>query len=106
MPIDPELDPHIQEAGRLNNLDPTLLRAMFLQESSGNPQAVSPKGAQGLAQLMPRTAAGLGVGDPLDPVQSIYGGAKYLAHGLDKYGDPVHALMYYHGGPDESQWGP
>jgi hypothetical protein len=66
----------------------------------------------GLTQLMPDTARGLAddqghpiVTDPFDPIQSIYGGAKYLAQGLDKYGDPVKALMFYHGGPDESQWG-
>jgi hypothetical protein len=105
MPLDPQLDSVFDAAGRQFNVDPTLLKALTLTESSGRPNAVSPAGAQGLTQLMPGTAQEVGVSNPFDPTQAIYGGAKYLAQGLDKYGDPVKALMYYHGGPDETQWG-
>jgi hypothetical protein len=77
MPLDPELDPHFDEAARLNNLDPTLLRALALGESNGDPRAVSSKGALGLMQFMPDTAKGLGI-DPSDPVQAIYGAAQHL----------------------------
>jgi hypothetical protein len=105
MPLDPQLDSVFDAAGRQFNVDPTLLKALTLTESSGRPNAVSPAGAQGLTQLMPGTAREVGVSNPFDPTQAIYGGAKYLAQGLDKYGDPVKALMYYHGGPDETQWG-
>jgi hypothetical protein len=105
MPLDPQLDPVFDAAGQTYNVDPRLLKAVASRESGGNAKAVSPQGAQGLMQLMPETAKGLNVTDPNDPAQSIWGGAQYLAQGLDKYGDPVKALMYYHGGPDEREWG-
>lgn len=105
MPLDPSLDPLIEAASLQHNVDPALLRATLLTESSGNPRAVSRGGAQGIAQLMPDTARGLGVADPFDEKQAIPAAAQYLAEGLRKYGDPEKALMYYHGGPDESKWG-
>jgi hypothetical protein len=105
MPLDPQLDPVFSAAGQTYNVDPLLLKAMAGQESGGDPNIVSPKGATGLMQLMPDTAKELGVTDTNNPIQSIFGGAQYLSQGLDKYKDPAHALMYYHGGPDESQWG-
>lgn len=83
MPLNPELDPHFDEAARLNNLDPTLLRALALGESNGNRNAVGPPNATtseralGLMQFLPSTARGLGV-DPTDPVQAIYGAAQHL----------------------------
>ncbi len=77
MPLDPELDPHFDEAARLHNLDPMLLRAMASGESSFNPNAVSRKGAVGLMGFMPETAASLGI-DPTDRVQAIYGAARHL----------------------------
>lgn len=81
------------------NVDPVLLKALALQESRGIPNLTSRAGAQGLMQIMPGTQRGLGVTDPWDPVQSIYGGAKYLSQGLDKEGSPEGALLFYHGGP-------
>ena len=93
------LDSVFQAAGTEWNVDPTLLKAIATQESGGNTQAVSRKGAQGLMQIMPDTAKGLGVTDPTDPVQSIFGGAKYLSEALDNEGHPETALLYYHGGP-------
>jgi soluble lytic murein transglycosylase-like protein len=92
-------DPVFQAAGQEWNVDPLLLRSIAMQESGGNARAVSVAGAQGLMQIMPKTQRYLGVTDPFEPVQSIYGAAKYMAEALDKEGSPDRALLYYHGGP-------
>ena len=77
-----------------------LLAAMARTESSFDPSAVSPAGAQGLMQLMPATAAGLGVNNPMDPKQNVEGGVKYLAQQLKAFdGDPKLALAAYNAGP-------
>jgi soluble lytic murein transglycosylase-like protein len=90
----------ITAAAQANGLDPALLAGLIKQESGFNPTAGSPAGARGLAQLMPGTAAGLGVTNVLDPVQSINGGAKYLKQQLDAFGgDVVKALAAYNAGP-------
>lgn len=87
--------------------DPNMLRALILQESAGNPGAVSSKGARGLTGIMPDTATGLGITDPADTKQQIFGAAKYLAEGRDKEGTHEGALLYYHGGPDwRNKYGP
>ena len=100
-------DPIIADASKAWNVDPNLIRAVMSQESSGRAGAVSPKGAQGLMQIMPQTGAKLGATDLNDPVQNIYAGAKYLSQGLDTEGTPEGALLYYHGGPDwRSSYGP
>lgn len=78
-------------------MDPNLAEAMMIQESAGNPNAVSPKGAQGLLQLMPATAKELGV-DPADPLQNIQGGLRYAKAQIDKYGVPA-GLAAYNAGP-------
>ncbi len=88
-----------EAAGKQYNVDPRLLRAVMTPESSGDPNAVSPKGATGLMQLMPATAKEMGVTDPTNPQQSIFGGAKYLSQQLDKYKDPALALAAYNAGP-------
>ena len=97
-PLD-KYDAIFQAAGTEWNVDPMLLKAVAARESGGNPGAVSPAGAQGVMQIIPETQRSLGVTNPFDPVQSIYGGAKYLSEGLDKEGAPDRALLYYHGGP-------
>jgi soluble lytic murein transglycosylase-like protein len=79
-------------------VDPDLFLRLVGAESSFNPDAVSSKGATGLAQLMPGTAAELGV-DPTDPIQNLRGGARYLRQQLDEFGDPVLALAAYNAGP-------
>jgi soluble lytic murein transglycosylase-like protein len=94
----------ITAAAKANGLDPALLAGLIKQESGFNPTAGSPAGARGLAQLMPATAAGLGVTNVLDPVQSINGGAKYLKQQLDTFGgDVAKALAAYNAGPGAVQ---
>lgn len=69
--------------------DPNELRAILSTESSGNPNAISPKGAQGLMQLMPGTAKDMGVTNPMDPVQNMIGGAKYWGQLKTRYGGDI-----------------
>jgi soluble lytic murein transglycosylase-like protein len=91
--------PLIQQAAQANGLDPAFVAAVARAESGFNPAAGSPAGAQGLMQLMPGTARGLGVTDPWDAAQSANGGAKYLRAQLDRFGDPQLALAAYNAGP-------
>lgn len=90
----------ISAAAARNGVDPNLLTGLIRAESNFDPTATSPAGAQGLTQLMPGTAAGLGVTNPLDPIQSIEGGARYLRQQLDRFGgDAGKALAAYNAGP-------
>ncbi len=91
--------PLIEQAAQRYNLDTALLAAVVHVESGGNPQAVSPAGAQGLTQLIPTTAKHLGVHDPFDPAQSLNGAAKYLRGLLGQFGGDVSkALAAYNAG--------
>ncbi len=91
--------PAIEQAARSSELPARLIEAVISAESGGNPGAVSRKGALGLMQLMRDTATAVGVSDPLDPVQNIAGGAKYLRRMLDRFGDLPTALAAYNAGP-------
>jgi soluble lytic murein transglycosylase-like protein len=90
----------IAAAAQRNGVDPALLTGLIHAESNFDPNATSSAGAQGLTQLMPGTAASLGVSNPLDPAQSIEGGARYLRQQLDRFGgDASKALAAYNAGP-------
>lgn len=89
----------IGSAARRHGVDPALVTAVVWTESGFDPDAVSEAGARGLMQLMPATAAELGV-DPDDPVANLDGGTRFLASLLDRYGGrPDLALAAYHAGP-------
>lgn len=88
----------IQAAAQEAGIDPRLLAALTWAESGFKPGATSHAGAQGLTQLMPGTAAGLGV-DASDPAQNLRGGAKYLRAQLDRFGRVDLALAAYNAGP-------
>jgi hypothetical protein len=94
-----KFDSHIKRYSLMNGVDPNLVRALIYVESSGNPKAVSPKGAQGLMQLMPATAEDMGVSNPLDPVQNIFGGTRYIGDLMDQFGRIDLALWAYNAGP-------
>ena len=89
----------ILTSARQYRIDPLLVRAVILTESAGRPRARSPKGARGLMQLMPATAARFGVVNANDPDQNIAGGTRYLRWLLDRYGGNVSlALAGYNAG--------
>jgi soluble lytic murein transglycosylase-like protein len=93
-------DAQITAAATKYGIDPALLKGLIRQESNFDPTARSGAGASGLTQLMPGTAATLGVTDTTDPAQAIEGGAKYLKQQLDRFGgDPAKALAAYNAGP-------
>lgn len=89
----------IEDQAQSNGLDSDLLKAIIKTESNFNPKAVSAVGAQGLMQLMPSTAASLGVQDSFDPAQNIAGGAKYLKSLLNRYHAVPQAVAAYNAGP-------
>ncbi len=90
----------LTQAGSAHDLDVDLLASVVRAESGGNPHAVSRAGAQGLMQLMPKTAANLGVGNSFAPNENVNGGTAYLDALLKKYHDNlVLALAAYNAGP-------
>ena len=98
-PVPAQFATALTQAAAAANVSPSLLSALVWQESRWNPQAVSPKGAIGLAQLMPGTARNLGV-NPADPQQNLVGGARYLRMLLDEFGGNIEkALAAYNAGP-------
>jgi hypothetical protein len=95
-----DLETVVEEAAARHGVSPHLVRAVVRAESAFNPFAVSRVGAQGLMQLMPDTAARMGVTDSLDPRQNVFGGAKYLSQLLTRFdGDVALALAGYNAGP-------
>lgn len=95
-----DIDVLIDKYSKLNSLPSNLVKAVIHQESRFNSNAVSPKKAAGLMQLMPKTASWLGVEDSFDPDQNVKGGTKYLGQMMKKYNNNVeYALAAYNGGP-------
>jgi hypothetical protein len=95
-----DLHQMLATAGNAHNVDEDLLASVVKAESGGNVHAVSPKGAQGLMQLMPGTAAEQGVQDAFRPADNVRGGAGYLDWLLQRYHDNLAlALAAYNAGP-------
>ena len=93
--------PFIERAATQFDLDPALIAAVAAVESAFNPTAESPKGALGVMQIMPATAADLGLENPFDAEQNIEAGARFLRRMLDRFnGDLDLALAAYNAGPD------
>ncbi len=94
-----DLDQVVREASNRNRLDPDFVSSVIMAESNFKTHAVSKKGALGLMQLMPSTAAQLGVADPFDPKANVEAGAAHLSALLDRYNnDPIKALAAYNAG--------
>ena len=92
-------------AGKRSHIDPDLAQAITQVESGFNPHAISPKGAQGLMQLMPGTSASMHVANPFDPGQSIFGGTEFLrvlANDRRFAGNPYMVLVAYNAGPNRT----
>jgi hypothetical protein len=99
-PVEDPIKNWIAGAASRSQIDPDFLASVVQAESGFNPTAVSPKGARGLMQIMPHTAASLGVENAFDPAANLEGGTKYLRQLLDQYGgDAGKALAAYNAGP-------
>jgi soluble lytic murein transglycosylase-like protein len=94
----------IGSASANSHIDADFIASVIREESGNNPRAVSPKGAQGLMQLMPQTAKTLGVKNSLNPGENVDGGVRYLRELLLQYnGDAAKALAAYNAGPQRVQ---
>jgi soluble lytic murein transglycosylase-like protein len=95
-----DLNEVVKAASGTYHLDPDLVNSVIRAESGFNVRAVSPKGAQGLMQLMPQTASQLGVQNAFDPQANVEGGTRYLRELLERYDfDLIKALAAYNAGP-------
>lgn len=99
-PTERDYDRLIVQIATRHRLQPALVKAVIAAESNFQPNAVSRVGAQGLMQLMPATAAELGVDRPFGVLENIDGGVRYLRTLLDRYGDLTRSLAAYNAGPD------
>ena len=90
----------VEDISGRHHIDPDLINSVIHAESGFNAHAVSPKGAQGLMQLMPQTSSGLGVTNAFDPEGNVDGGTRYLLEMLERYNfDLIKALAAYNAGP-------
>lgn len=97
----PDLNSIIRSASDRTQVDADFIASVIHAESANNPKAISPKGAQGLMQLMPRTAGALGVQNAFDPASNVDGGSRYLRDLLIRYdNDMIKALAAYNAGPE------
>ncbi len=97
-------DRYISAAARKHGISSSLIKAVIKAESNFDPRAVSKSGACGLMQIMPKTAKALGVVDPFDPKENIFGGARYLKKMLVQFqGSLPLALAAYNAGPSKVQ---
>jgi hypothetical protein len=95
-----DLNQTVKDASGTYQLDPDLVTSVIRAESGFNVRAVSPKGAQGLMQLMPQTASQLGVTNAFDPQANVQAGTRYLRELLERYNfDLIKALAAYNAGP-------
>lgn len=99
VPTERDYDHLILQVATQYEVEPGLVKAVIAAESNFRPHAVSRVGAQGLMQLMPATAADLGVERPFGVVENIDGGVRYLRAMLDRFGDVARALAAYNAGP-------
>jgi soluble lytic murein transglycosylase-like protein len=101
-PVPPEeIDRLVSASAATWNVDPALIKAIIANESGFDASATSSAGAQGLMQLMPATAQGLGVSDPYDPAQNVWGGTRYIRGLLDRFdGNLELAVAAYNAGPN------
>jgi soluble lytic murein transglycosylase-like protein len=100
-PLPPrDIDPIIEDSAKRHGVKPQLIRAVIQKESAARPCAESPKGAQGLMQIMPATASDYGVTDVFEPKQNVDAGTRYLKVLLERFkGDLSLALGAYNAGP-------
>jgi len=95
------MDEYVDRFSRAHDLSPALVKAIIRAESNGERFAVSPKGAQGMMQLMPFTSKRLKVSDPFDPVENIEGGVKYIKELFGVFeGNLVYTVAAYNAGPE------
>lgn len=97
--VHPEISALVEESARAHDVDPLLVHSVIAVESNYNSHAVSPKGAEGLMQLMPPTARMLGISNSFDPGQNIEAGVRYLKYLQNLYKDDMLALAAYNAGP-------
>jgi soluble lytic murein transglycosylase-like protein len=97
----PAIEQLVQSNSASQGVDPDLIRAVMANESAFDQNATSSAGAQGLMQLMPQTAADVGVTNSYDPSQNVAGGTKYLRTLLDRFGGNLtNAVAAYNAGPE------